>query len=88
MVNGIVCVGNLTDHGGTVLDGIMGTDLHGRQMTGLGHLVACPRCQGVFPIVEGNQSYAVNGTLVALHGMKTACGASLIAGSHGAQVQI
>jgi uncharacterized Zn-binding protein involved in type VI secretion len=88
MMNGSVCVGDLTDHGGTVLDGIIGTDLNGRQMTGLGHLVACPKCQGVFPIVEGNESYAVNGTPVSLHDMKTACGASLIAGNQGAQVQI
>jgi uncharacterized Zn-binding protein involved in type VI secretion len=88
MISGIVCVGNLTDHGGTVLDGIMGADLNGRLMTGLGHLVACPKCQGVFPLVEGNQSYAANGTPVALHGMKTACGASLIAGDQSAQVQI
>lgn len=87
MLNGIVCVGDMTDHGGVVLDGIAGTDLNGRQMTGLSHRVACPKCQGVFPIVEGNQSYTVGGTPVAQHNMKTACGASLIASNPNAQIK-
>lgn len=87
MLNGIVCVGDPTDHGGVVIDGIVGSELNGRQMTGLGHRVACPKCQGVFPIVEGNVSYMVNGTPVSLHGMKTACGASLIATNPNAAVQ-
>jgi uncharacterized Zn-binding protein involved in type VI secretion len=86
MLNGIVCVGDLTDHGGVVLDGVPGTNLDGRQMTGLGHKVSCPKCGGVFPIIDGNQNYPVNGTPVALDGMKTACGASLIAGTPNAQI--
>jgi uncharacterized Zn-binding protein involved in type VI secretion len=86
MLKGIVCVGDTTDHGGTVLDGIVSTNLNGRQMTGLGHRVACPKCQGVFPIVDGNPNYTVGGTPVAQHGMKTACGASLIASNANAQL--
>lgn len=36
------------------------------------------------PIIEGSDTYRVNGVPVALDGMKTACGASLIASaSHG-----
>lgn len=42
-------------------------------------MVACPLCKGVFPITEGSSSYDVDGVPVALNGMKTACGASLIA---------
>ncbi|WP_339533389.1 PAAR domain-containing protein [Pseudomonas mucidolens] len=37
------------------------------------------------PIAEGSSTYSVNGIPVALDGMKTACGATLIASSsHGA----
>ncbi|MBC3502140.1 PAAR domain-containing protein [Pseudomonas sp. SWRI59] len=43
-----------------------------------------PMCKGAFPIIEGSDTYLVNGIPVALDGMKTACGASLIASaSHG-----
>lgn len=80
----IIRKGDSTDHGGTVLEGFPQTNLNGSPMAGVGHQVSCPRCKGVFPIVEGRPVYKVDGTSVALHGMKTACGASLIAsGSKG-----
>ncbi|MNT56431.1 hypothetical protein D3C72_1937300 [compost metagenome] len=48
-------------------------------------MATCPKCKGVFPIVEGSGHLRVDGTPVALEGMKTACGASLISsGSLGA----
>lgn len=75
----IIRKGDSTDHGGTVLEGFEQTNLNGRPMAGVGHMVACPLCKGVFPITEGSSSYDVDGVLVALNGMKTACGASLIA---------
>ncbi|EIU4789697.1 TPA: PAAR domain-containing protein [Pseudomonas aeruginosa] len=34
---------------------------------------------GTFPISEGSALLEVDGVPIALHGMKTACGASLIA---------
>ena len=46
---------------------------------GVGQQVSCLRRKGVLPIVEGSPVYKVDGTLVELHGMKSACGASLIA---------
>jgi len=53
-------------------------------MAGKGNMVFCPLCKGEFPIIEGSDTYRVNGVPVALDGMKTACGASLIASaSHG-----
>ncbi len=80
----IIREGDTTDHGGVVMQGFANTDLNGRKIAGLGHLVSCPKCKGIFPIAEGSSSYDVNGTPAALHGMKTACGASLIAsGSQG-----
>ncbi len=42
-------------------------------------MVFCPLCKGEFPIIECSDTYRVNGIPVALDGMKTACGASLIA---------
>ncbi|WP_316156544.1 PAAR domain-containing protein [Cupriavidus sp. BIC8F] len=86
MLDGITCVGDMTDHGGVVLEGFAGTDLNGRQIAGCGHMVSCPRCQGVFPIIEGNAAYTISSVPVAQHGMKTACGATLIAGNPQARI--
>ena len=82
----IIRVGDPTDHGGVVLDGIPGTDLDGRPMAGVGNMVMCPKCGGPFPITEGAVHYEINGVLVALRGMKTACGAALLAGNPRTQV--
>jgi uncharacterized Zn-binding protein involved in type VI secretion len=80
----IVRLGDTTDHGGIVLDSISHTNLNGKPIAGKGNMVFCPLCKGEFPIIEGSDTYRVNGVPVALDGMKTACGASLIASaSHG-----
>lgn len=86
MEDGIVCVGDMTDHGGVVVEGIPGTEINGRQIAGMGNMVLCPKCKGSFPISEGNTGYMVNGRPVAQHGMKTACGAVLLAGNLNARV--
>ncbi len=44
-------------------------------------MVSCPRCSGLFPISQGDASLIDGGKPVAYHGCKTACGATLIAGS-------
>ncbi|WP_313065239.1 PAAR domain-containing protein [Achromobacter animicus] len=75
----IIRVGDKTTHGGTVLEGFSSYDIDGRAAAGLGHKVNCPKCKGVFPIIEGVPSFAVGDSLVAIEGMKTACGAALIA---------
>jgi hypothetical protein len=41
-------------------------------------MVACPKCKGVFPILEGNPSFIDHGAQAAYHGCKTACDATLI----------
>lgn len=82
----IIRKGDSTDHGGLVLEGFAQTNLNGRPMAGVGHQVSCPKCKGVFPIIEGSHAYKVGGTPVALHGMKTACGARLIASGSNARV--
>ena len=75
----IVRLGDTTDHGGSVIESIPHTNLNGKPMAGKGNLVMCPLCKGPFPITEGSSTYSVNGVPVALDGMKTDCGASLIA---------
>lgn len=75
----IIRLGDSTSHGGKVLEAFSQTNLNGRPTAGVGHKVACPLCKGVFPIIEGSALLDVDGIAVALHGMKTACGASLIA---------
>ncbi|WP_224776714.1 polymorphic toxin type 44 domain-containing protein [Achromobacter insolitus] len=82
----IIRVGDKTTHGGTVLEGFSSYDIDGRAAAGLGHKVDCPKCKGVFPIIEGVPSFAVGDSLVAIEGMKTACGAALIASQGFARV--
>ena len=41
-------------------------------------MCSCPKCKGVFPIAQGDQSNIVDGAPVAYHGCKVACGAFLI----------
>lgn len=83
----IIRLGDLTTHGGVVLQAFPLTDLNGKPIAGVGHNVSCPLCKGIFPIAEGSSAYTVDGIPVALDGMKTACGAALIAsGPKGAVI--
>ncbi len=75
----IIRLGDLTTHGGVVLQAFPQTDLNGKPIAGVGHNVSCPLCKGIFPIAEGSSTYTIDGIPVALDGMKTACGAALIA---------
>lgn len=75
----IVRVGDKTTHGGTVTEGFSSYDVLGRAAAGMGHMVTCPRCEGVFPIAEGVATFAIDDSFVAVDAMKTSCGASLIA---------
>lgn len=83
----IIRLGDSTSHGGVVLEAFSQTDLNGKPIAGVGHKVSCPLCKGIFPIAEGSSTYTVGGIAVALDGMKTACGAALIAsGPKGAVI--
>lgn len=74
----IIRQGDPTSHGGKVLEGSLVDICHGKPIAYVGHQVSCPKCKGVFPIVEGALTMTFYGKGVALAGMKTACGASLI----------
>ncbi|MFU6992603.1 PAAR domain-containing protein [Pseudomonas paraeruginosa] len=76
---GIIRLGDATSHGGTVIEAFGQTDLSGKPMAGGGQQMVCPLYKGTFPIAEGSAMLDVDGVPVALHGVKTTCGASLIA---------
>jgi uncharacterized Zn-binding protein involved in type VI secretion len=79
MAGEIIRQGDSTSHGGTVLEGSMTDICHGKPIAYIGHKVSCPKCKGTYPIVEGVPTTTFYGQGVALAGMKTACGAVLIA---------
>ncbi len=75
----IIRLGETTTHGGTVLGTFTQTNLNGKPIAGVGHMVSCKKMQSRAPLTEGSSICGVDGTPVALDGMKTAYGASLIA---------
>ncbi|MFN3067825.1 PAAR domain-containing protein [Serratia sp. J2] len=78
----VILQGDKTSHGGVVLQGSSVMQFCGTHVALVVHLVSCPQCKGVFPIVMGASTAQVGGVPVALEGMKTACGAELIASQH------
>lgn len=75
----IIRLGDSTSHGGKVIEGSPVDICMGKPIAYMGHKVQCPKCKGVFPIVEGAPTTTFYGKGVALAGMHTACGAVLIA---------
>jgi uncharacterized Zn-binding protein involved in type VI secretion len=79
MAGEIIRVGDRTSHGGTVLEGSPSDICMGKPIAFVGHKTLCPKCRGAFPIIEGVLTTTFYGKGVAVAGMKTACGAVLIA---------
>jgi uncharacterized Zn-binding protein involved in type VI secretion len=75
----IIRQGDPTSHGGRVIEGSLFDICMGKPIAFVGHKVTCPKCKGIFPIAEGAPNTTFYGKGVALAGMKTACGATLIA---------
>lgn len=82
----IIRKNDTTTHGGQILEAFSNTNLNGHPIVGVGHLVFCPLCLGTFPILQGSETFTMNGTAVALEGIPTACGATLVAGDPKGQV--
>lgn len=74
----IIRQGDPTSHGGRVLEGSLLDICHGKPIAYVGHKVFCPMCKGIFPIIEGVLTATFYGKGVAIAGMRTSCGASLI----------
>ncbi|MBU9176931.1 PAAR domain-containing protein [Burkholderia gladioli] len=82
MGRAMICVGDTTTHGGRVLEGSATAAIDGKPIAGVGHKVLCPQCRGVFPILPTTgrrYPHQIAGRDTAIQGMKTACGATLIA---------
>ncbi|WP_426212292.1 PAAR domain-containing protein [Massilia sp. TWP1-3-3] len=79
MAGEIIRKGDPTSHGGTVLEGSLTDICMGQPIAYIGHKVQCPKCRGAFPIIEGVLTTTFYGKGVAVAGMKTACGATLVA---------
>ncbi|WP_083823245.1 PAAR domain-containing protein [Desulfovibrio sp. 6_1_46AFAA] len=75
---GIIRLGDSTTHGGTVVQVASTTTVDGIRIARIGDIVTCPKCKGIYSIVEGQATYTDQGVPVALHGHKTSCGAALI----------
>ena len=75
---GVIHLHDTTDHGGKVIKCAHRPTDMGRQIACIGDLVECPKCDGVYPIVEGDGHCKIEGIPVAFDGHKTECGAKLI----------
>jgi uncharacterized Zn-binding protein involved in type VI secretion len=80
MAGEIIRLGDSTSHGGIVIEGSPVDICMGKPIAFIGHKVQCPKCKGIYPIVEGAPTTTFYGKGVALAGMRTGCGALLIAG--------
>ncbi len=76
---GFARVGDETDHGGRIISGNDKVDFYGKKLAQVGDLTVCPKCKGVFPITTGTSNYVAHGRQAAIHGSKTACGATIVA---------
>jgi uncharacterized Zn-binding protein involved in type VI secretion len=73
-------LGDPTSHGGQVVSAAASTILFGKPVACVGDQVSCPQDgHGRCVIVEGDESWKIDGKAVALDGHKTSCGAVLIA---------
>ena len=80
MAGEIIRMGDKTSHDGTVLEGSPTDICMGKPIAFIGHQTHCPKCKGTYPIIEGVLTTTFYGKGVAVAGMRTACGAVLLAG--------
>ncbi|MDH0092495.1 PAAR domain-containing protein [Achromobacter mucicolens] len=74
----VIRKGDKTSHGGVVVTGDESVVIFGQPMARVGDRVTCPQCGDNQTIVEGVQNVGSD-RLTALEGMRTSCGATLIA---------
>ena len=73
----IARLGDVTDHGGKVIQAADNLTHMGIRVALDGHLAECPKCGGVFPIiVTGKRTH--HAVRVAFMGDRTGCGATLV----------
>ena len=74
----VILLGDMTTHGGNIITASSDLTHKGIKVARVGDMVACPRCKGVFPIVQGSPATVDLFANIARHGDKVACGATLI----------
>ncbi len=80
----IIRVGDANSSGGKVISGSTDHTILGKGIARMGDQVDCPgvypggRPHGVNPIVEGVRTFTIHGIPVAVDGMKSECGCTLI----------
>lgn len=83
----IIRKGDTTSHGGIVIEGHPMGVLFGREIALVGHRVMCPTCKGAFPILpDTGRRHTFMNKETAVEGMRTACGAVLIASQTVARI--
>lgn len=82
----VIRKGDKTSHGGVVISGDETINIFGLPMARLGDRVTCPTCAGVHTIIEGITSVSSD-RRTAVEGMKTSCGAVLIASQRFYQLE-
>ncbi|ETS29623.1 PAAR motif protein [Photorhabdus khanii NC19] len=88
MLRSVVREGDATSHGGKVLAGEESLKILGKRVARIGDPVSCPKCGGNQTIIEGTPGVKCpDDQMVALEGMKTSCGATLIASQALFQVE-
>lgn len=76
----IIVLGDVTTHGGVVLEGDSTTTIGGKAVARVGDKVSCPIIgHEICAIVTGDQTTLLEGKAVARHGDMCSCGATLIA---------
>jgi len=87
----IICQGDTTSHGGKVLEGNPRSTIEGKPISGVGHKVFCPLCKGDFPILPDLLGriypHVIDGRNTAVEGMRTACGAVLVASQSNSTIE-
>ena len=78
MAGPLIRLGDKTSHGGVVIEASPHSDSGGIGIARIGDKTVCPK-HGPVPIISGDMTSIVDGKPAARHGVKTACGASLIA---------
>lgn len=80
MTQPIARLGDLTNHGGTVLTSAINTLAEGKPVARMGDVASCPQ-HGLTTIITGHPKTIVEGKPVARMGDQTACGAMIITGT-------
>jgi uncharacterized Zn-binding protein involved in type VI secretion len=76
----IVCIGDSTSHGGTVVSGSTSSTIQGKPIARLGDQVNCPKCKPHnFVVSSASSNHTVDGLPVARDGDSVSCGATLMA---------